>query len=389
MHHAAIERAREASDTRPIPDASWTVMYKTLTGQRSKIVWGNEEDPPVLAVEREPGSATGSDSEAPMEKEKVGAFASDGNPTMVSQDERDRLYRALRVASWQAVFYLITTDILGFTAASQTFQDMGYGPAVMTYFFLYLLAIFAGQVIWKLYLSKDSSKYPVVCYADLGERVFGRVIRHIFNVFQSLQLLFNVALLINGNAQTLVIVVNSHPGFCFIGAAAVWFAVGAVGGQVRSLKNFAWFANWNIWLNIATMIMTIYGCAHYAPVPQRSYHTNLDQPVITTAWVPPYSARSWYKQVQGVQLAVFAYGGAMIFPEFMAEMRRPRDFWKAAAVAQFFCFFCYMLFGLIVYSYQGQYASILPNLDFQNRALILANVSRDRSESLSFCRACR
>ena len=25
---------------------------------------------------------------------------------------------------------------------------------------------------------------------------------------------------------------------------------------------------------------------------------------------------------------VFAYGGAMIFPEFMAEMRRPMDFWK-------------------------------------------------------------
>ena len=58
----------------------------------------------------------------------------------------------------------------------------------------------------------------------------------------------------------------------------------------------------------------------------------------------------------------------------MAEMRKPRDFWKAAALAQFFCYFCYMLFGIIVYSYQGQYASILPNLDFQNDTLILANV---------------
>jgi hypothetical protein len=59
----------------------------------------------------------------------------------------------------------------------------------------------------------------------------------------------------------------------------------------------------------------------------------------------------------------------------MAEMRKPRDFWKAAALAQFFCYFCYMLFGIIVYSYQGQYASILPNLDFQNDTLILANVN--------------
>ena len=64
----------------------------------------------------------------------------------------------------------------------------------------------------------------------------------------------------------------------------------------------------------------------------------------------------------------------MVNAEFMAEMRRPRDFWKAAALAQFFCYFCYMLFGIIVYHYQGQYASILPNLDFQNKTLILANV---------------
>lgn len=79
------------------------------------------------------------------------------------------------------------TDILGFTNASATFQEMGYGAGVLTYTFFYLLAVGAGQIIWKLYLSLDSSKYPVVCYADLGERTFGRFIRHVFNVFQSFQ----------------------------------------------------------------------------------------------------------------------------------------------------------------------------------------------------------
>lgn len=48
---------------------------------------------------------------------------------------------------------------------------------------------------------------------------------------------------------------------------------------------------------------------------------------------------------------MFSYGGAMIFPEFMAEMRRPRDFWKAAFCAQFFCYALYMAFGLYVYSW--------------------------------------
>lgn len=41
----------------------------------------------------------------------------------------------------------------------------------------------------------------------------------------------------------------------------------------------------------------------------------------------------------------------MIFPEFMAEMRRPRDFWKAAFCAQFFCYALYMTFGLYVYTW--------------------------------------
>jgi len=41
--------------------------------------------------------------------------------------------------------------------------------------------------------------------------------------------------------------------------------------------------------------------------------------------------------------------------EFMAEMRRPMDFWKAMAYAQVFITVVYMFFGLFVYSYQGQF----------------------------------
>lgn len=54
----------------------------------------------------------------------------------------------------------------------------------------------------------------------------------------------------------------------------------------------------------------------------------------------------------------------MIFIEFMAEMRRPMDFWKAMAYAQVFITIAYMLFGLFVYSYQGQFVlnvSMLSN----------------------------
>lgn len=44
----------------------------------------------------------------------------------------------------------------------------------------------------------------------------------------------------------------------------------------------------------------------------------------------------------------------MIFPEIMAEMRRPRDFIRGMALAQALIFSAYLLYGVFIYSYQGQ-----------------------------------
>ena len=65
---------------------------------------------------------------------------------------------------------------------------------------------------------------------------------------------------------------------------------------------------------------------------------------------------------QGLERGLIPYP-RMIFIEFMAEMRRPMDFWKAMACAQVFISVVYMFFGLFVYSYQGQFVinvSIFP-----------------------------
>lgn len=59
--------------------------------------------------------------------------------------------------------------------------------------------------------------------------------------------------------------------------------------------------------------------------------------------------------INGLMQAVYAYGGAMLFTEFMSEMRRPHDFIKGMWGAQFFIYVCYMLSGLYMYGFQGQY----------------------------------
>jgi hypothetical protein len=60
--------------------------------------------------------------------------------------------------------------------------------------------------------------------------------------------------------------------------------------------------------------------------------------------------------LNGLLQGVFAYGGAQLFIEFMAEMRRPHDFIRAMWGAQFFIYAVYLIYGCYVYHFQGQYS---------------------------------
>lgn len=45
-----------------------------------------------------------------------------------------------------------------------------------------------------------------------------------------------------------------------------------------------------------------------------------------------------------------SYGGAILFVSFLAEMRRPWDFWKGLLCAQLFICLVYIFFGAFVRS---------------------------------------
>ena len=111
MYYAAIEREREDNDTRPVPDGPWGVLIKTLTGRKDKIcsVDTPNYDAPMpshIDAEREASpSRTGNEKKR---KASDGAtLVGTGPVDAASQSERRLAYRALRTASWQAVFYLM------------------------------------------------------------------------------------------------------------------------------------------------------------------------------------------------------------------------------------------------------------------------------------------
>lgn len=188
-----------------------------------------------------------------------------------------------------------------------------------------------------------------------------------FNVLQALQLILNVGLIVISNGEALSQAAKFR--LCFAVCCVVWAVAGFVIGQVRTLQKFGWLANAAVWINLACMAITMGAAATTAPnylgAAESAGAAINGGASITPNAAGVYPAVQHYAglppsggfagSVNGAMQAVFSYGGAMIFPEFMAEMRNPkRDFLKGMWSAQIFIYVVYMLYGLFMYAYQGK-----------------------------------
>ncbi|KAI9842947.1 MAG: hypothetical protein M1837_006684 [Sclerophora amabilis] len=292
-----------------------------------------------------------------------------------TEDEWTTASRAARSATWGAVFYLITTDILGpysvpgllagrsrkwdtdqellfmpslrASLSSESSEGVAVGKSGSDYFS-------SGFLIWRLFLNLDSHQYPLKTYGDLFFRIYGKVPRYLANTLQSIQLVFNVGIIILSNGQGLSQV--SSGKVCFSVLCVIWTIAGLLLGQIRTLQKYGWVANSAVWINILVIFITMGVVTHTEPNYTAGLASNNQPkaPVVHTAGPPSYS--DFPNQVVGLMQAVFSYGGAMIFCELMAEMRRPYDFWKGMITAQILIFCLYIFFGVYVYGYQGQFA---------------------------------
>ena len=179
----------------------------------------------------------------------------DGSPRpVVSDEEWMRASRAARTATWGAIFYLITTDILGPYTAPWAFSQLGYGPGIVLYTIFGILAWYSGWQLYRLFLQLDSDRYPLKGYGDIAFRVFGQWARHVVNILQSFQFFLNVALIIIGSGMS--ISQMSKEKLCFIICVLVAMLAGWLIGQIRTLQRLGWVANLAIWLNVTVLIIT-------------------------------------------------------------------------------------------------------------------------------------
>lgn len=213
----------------------------------------------------------------------------------------------------------------------------------------------------------DSYQFPIRSFGDIGFRLYGPWLRYLFNILQSIQLILNVGLICISNGEALSQAAKFK--LCYIVCCLIWALVGFFLGQIRTLQKFGWLANAAVWFNLLCMFITMGGAAHSPPnyaAASESAGASIGDgssvaqladgtypPVMTTGGLPDPS--NFIATVSGAMQAVFAYGGSMVFPEFMSEMKRPKDFLWGMWAAQAFIYFCYMLYGLFIYGYQGQY----------------------------------
>ncbi|KAJ5185611.1 Amino acid transporter transmembrane [Penicillium cf. griseofulvum] len=321
-------------------------------------------EPPVLNVRE---FFKGKKAEEPLTTLTEKDFSTRERRLAITDEEWANASRSLRSASWGACFYLITTDILGPYGSGFAMGTLGWGPGIAFYTVFGFMAGYSGYLIWRVFLGVDSYEFPAKNYGDLGFRTLGRFGRHFTNICQALSLLLLVGQVTIEFGQNISQV--SKFRLCYVVCPVIFACAGFFISQIRTLKAYGWVANLAVWMNLFVIFMTM-GVMSVSPPNYKistlgSAGSAVDRKTITPdsdGNYPPIIHYSNVPQggligsVNGMLSGVLAYAGAQLFVEFMAEMRRPRDFIKAMWGAQFFIYSVYLTHGCVVYYLQGQYS---------------------------------
>ncbi|EXJ75427.1 uncharacterized protein A1O5_02123 [Cladophialophora psammophila CBS 110553] len=284
---------------------------------------------------------------------------------VVTEEEWSNASRAFRTASWGAVFYLITTDILGPFAVPFAIGTLGFGPGCGIFTAFGIVSVYSGYLIWRIFMGVDSHEFPARNYGDLAFRAWGTIARHVVNVLQAIALLLllgQVTILFGQNISEM-----SKYRICYIVCPLIFVIIGFFLTQIRTLRNYGWIANFGFWLNILAIFVSMGATAHNPPnfaiATLGSVGSTIDPTTITpvNGVYPPtvhygsLPTSNLLGAVNGMLSGVLAYAGLQLFVEFMAEMKRPHDFLKGMFVAQAVIYVAYVVYGCFIYYYQGQY----------------------------------
>lgn len=228
------------------------------------------------------------------------------------------------------------------------------------------MAGYSGYLVYRVFLGVDSYEFPARNYGDLALRTWGTTVRYITNICQALGLLLITGQVTIQYGENISQV--SKFKLCYAVCPVLFVVAGFFITQIRTLRSYGWVANCAVWLNLLVIFISMGVIANSPPNYKISVLGSAGSAVDATTITPVggiypeiihYNGlppNSLVGSINGLLSGVLAYAGVQLFVEFLAEMRRPRDFIKAMWGAQFFIYTVYLIYGCFVYHYQGQYS---------------------------------
>ena len=252
LHYAKMSRAEE--ERLYGPGSNYEESAGPATRFVKEKIFRKPTAPHPVALPRLSFSAQGEavqeKSAIPDDDKKHGSGDSSDRfePMVITDEEWVQASRAARTATWGAVFYLITTDILGPFSTGWAFSQLGFGPGITLFTVFGALSGYTGYQLWRIFVQMDSDRYPMKWDGDIAFRIFGQWARHVANVHQSFQFLLNVALIIITSGQS--ISQMSTGNLCFAICVLVSALSGCLIGQIRTLARFGWLASLAVFMNL-------------------------------------------------------------------------------------------------------------------------------------------
>ncbi|BGP40954.1 hypothetical protein JCM10450v2_004959 [Rhodotorula kratochvilovae] len=252
-----------------------------------------------------------------------------------------------RSVGWISTSILLMKSQIGLGVLSipSVFHTLGLAPGII------ILLIIAILTTWTdYYIGIFKVNHPTVySVADCGYLMFGPIGREVFGVGYWL-----LMTCISGSAflgiSTALNAMSMHAT-----CTAVFVAVAAVVtlpfASLRTMGSVKWVG----WVGLVSMIVSIMLVTIAVGAGGRPSLAPKEGPLDLeiVMWGKPTFADA----MNAISNLVFSYAGTSAFLPIASEMRNPRDYPKAVALCQSFVTLFYIVVGVVVYMYAGQYVA--------------------------------
>ncbi|WFD35944.1 hypothetical protein MCUN1_002815 [Malassezia cuniculi] len=270
---------------------------------------------------------------------------------LVEEDHQHEI--KLRTMSWQKAACLLIGDqfALAIMAQPWSLNVLGWVPGFIT------IAVMAA-LFWvtSITMHRFIMKHPeIMNICDFGYLIFGG--SRIAYIFSAFMLVVNNVILIGFHVLTGTQIFNtlSNHSICSVGFSVISAVIGIIISVPRTLHHVSLISIFSsACMAVAILLFMVFVGIEDNPLKGPNGNFPSLGPVSTSAF--PREGTTWVDGMNAVLNITFLWVPQILFPTFIAEMRRPQDFPKSLGVLMAFQVVLFTVPPIIGYYYLGQYA---------------------------------